>query len=202
MGTTIFADDFHNPMSGWTITTAASGTTFTYTVGGYVIGAVGDNMAHFAYAPYSAARQQLSVSMTGTLAGTATQGAALGVICRRGTGDSRLLYEFWVYDDGSYSIERRDGPVSTTGEPRELTSGHGTQPAGTAPLTVEGVCSTVDSETTRLVLYADGVQMDDITDTAYNMPNDAWLGGIGALSVGTDVQSMTFTRFVERDLSK
>lgn len=34
------------------------------------------------------------------------------------------------------------------------------------------------------------------------MPNDAWLGGIGALSVGTDGQSITITQFVERDLSR
>jgi hypothetical protein len=163
---------------------------------------LGNDLAHFAYAPYSEARQQLSMSTTATLTGTTTQGAGLGVICRRGTGDSRLAYEFWVYADGNYSIQRRDGPTSSSTPPRELIFGHGAQPAGATPITVEGVCATVDSETTRLVLYVNGVEMEDTTDIAYNMPNDAWLGGIGTLSVGADGQSITITQFVERDLSR
>ena len=201
-GTTIFSDDFHDPTTGWTTTTTASGTTYAYTADGYVIEALGDNVAHLAYAPYGSTREKLSMSMTATLTGTTTQGAGMGVMCRRGSGDARLVYEFWVYADGGYSIERRDGAASASTMPRELVSGPGAQPAGTTPITVEGICATVDSETTRLVLYVNGIQISDITDTDYNMPNEAWLGGIGVLSVGTDGQSVTVTQFVERDLSK
>ena len=199
-GTTIFSDDFHDPSSGWTTETLASGTTYSYGANGYVIVAKGD-LVHFAYSPYDTGRQQLSMSTTATLTGDTPNGAGFGVSCARGTGSSSLSYEFMVYSDGGWTIDRRDGVQDVNSEPTTVAQGSGADEAGLTPVTVVGTCATTDSQTTRLILYVDGKKVHDGTDTANSLSPDSWVGGLNVYSTGQGVQTFTVTKFEERDLS-
>jgi hypothetical protein len=174
-GVLVFSDDFHDPASGWLTETLPSGTTFKYTAGGLEVFAKGA-LHHISAAPYGRARAKISVSTTATQSSPAPDGAGFGVTCDRGTGDAEIRYEFIAYADGTWTIERLDGPLSATGSPPDvLKQGTLTAKPGATPLTIEGICVTqLDGKSTKLTLLINGVQVTQITDTASTLPDAGW----------------------------
>jgi hypothetical protein len=166
-GIVVFSDDFHDPASGWETDTLPSGTTFKYTPGGFEVFAKGA-LHHIAAAPYGRARSKISVSTTATQSSPAPDGAGFGVTCDRGTGEAEIRYEFIAYADGTWTIERLDGPLSSTGSPPDvLKQGALSAKPGATPLTIEGTCVTqADGASTKLTLRINGVQVSELTDSA------------------------------------
>ncbi len=174
-GALVFSDDFHDPASGWVTDTLPSGTTFKYTPAGFEVFAKGA-LHHIAAAPYERVRPKLSISMTATQSSPAPDSAGFGVTCDRGTGEEEIRYEFIAYADGTWTIERLDGPLSTTGAPPDvLKQGALSAKPGATPLTIQGNCVTqADGQSTRLTLSINGVQVTEITDTATTLPGTGW----------------------------
>jgi hypothetical protein len=176
-GTSVFADDFTDPNSGWA-TGSDDDSTYSYIPGGYSLSS--HVPAHFlSYAPYDVPAQQVSLSMTAVEAPGADPGAGFGVTCRRGPESaSQLRYEFVVSNKGQWFVERNEGDLSTTVEPTVLNEGTTQLVPGAAALTVSGVCATLaDGTTTRLALFLNGVKVIDMLD---DTPVDSagWLGGV------------------------
>ncbi len=199
-GASIYSDDFMDSESGWTTDTASSGTTYKYTTEGYVVGALGD-LHHFIYSPPHHSRQQLSMTVTAKET-AAPAGAGFGVSCRRGSGVSMLSYEFLLFADGSWAVERRNGAPDVNTGPETLEEGAGNVVPGSTPTTVQGVCATVDATTTRLVLFVNGSLVKDTSDTSNEMSTTAWLGGLDISSRSSAGQTVTITHYEERDLSE
>src|ERR1700752_172082 len=92
-GAVVFSDDFHDPNSGWSTGTLASGTTIGYSNGHYVIVAKG-SLQHYANAPYKSPLDELEMSVTATQSPGAPAGAGFGVLCYTGTGVQQVTYQF------------------------------------------------------------------------------------------------------------
>jgi hypothetical protein len=175
VGVVVFTDDFHDAASGWATDTLPSGTTYKYTSNGFEVHAVGA-LHHIAPAPHGRERQRIAVATTATQSSPAPAGAGFGVTCDRGTDAEEIRYEFIAFADGTWSIERLDGPLSTSGDtPNVLKSGSLPTKPGAVPMTVEGSCvSVAGSVTTRLGISVNGVKLADLTDDATTLPGAGW----------------------------
>ena len=200
-GTIVFSDDFSDPTSGWTTAPLPSGTTFAYGVGGYVVTAKGA-LHHFSFAPYVDPVQQLSQSVSATEPATpgASGAGGVGVVCRRGTGSSQLQYEFLVFSDRRWYVERRDGAAEGS-VPTVLKQGSLSAGPGSTPVEVDGMCaSETDGRTTRLALFVNGRKVADLANVASTFLDLGWRGGIDVAS-GANPSTFTVGHFAERDLA-
>jgi hypothetical protein len=197
-GVLVFSDDFHDPASGWMTDTLASGTTYKYTDRGFEIFAKGA-LHHISTAPYGRPRLKVAVAVTATQSTPAPDAAGFGVTCDRGTGSDEIRYEFIAYADGTWSIERLDGPLSATGDPPTvLKQGALAGKPGPEPMTVEGVCVLhADEATTDLTLYINGAQMAGITDTAGFLADTGWYAEL-LVSSDDPPTTVTVTKFEVR----
>ena len=199
-GGLVFADNFADPSSGWSSGTAASGTTFRYSNGTYVVVGKG-TLHHLLFAPYSRQLDQLSMEASATQTGGAPNGAGFGVFCDTGSGSAELAYELLVLQPGTWYVERSDGRVSPTNEVSIIKQGSSPEAPGVTPLTVTGMCATLaDGHTTRLALFVDGNLVADVTDFT-SATLSGWVGGVVTASRETQSTTVTFTQFKERNLS-
>ena len=198
-GTVVYTDDFAQRAFGWSEDTLDDGSTFANSAAGYVITGRSETSL-YVDAPSHVSRQQLSVSTTASL-DEALPDTGFGVVCFRGGENDVVTYEFIVMTDGAWYIARRAAPLSADTYPTMVASGDGATAAGTAPLKVVGVCASLDSKTTRLVMFVDGEQIADQTDTRENLPSGAWMSGIMVAAVAGG-PAVTFTHFELRDISK
>jgi hypothetical protein len=104
-----------------------------------------------------------------------------------------------LYKDSRSEIGRING--SSDQNVWIVTSGGGVSPVGTTPVTVQGMCSTLDSQQTRLVMFVNGVQVTDTTEGSTDLPSDAWIGEIDVAS-DANGETATLTHYEERDLSR
>jgi hypothetical protein len=198
-GTSVFADDFTDPNSGWGTGTDDE-STYAYTPAGYSMSS--HVPAHFlSYAPYDIPAQQISLSMTAVEAPGADPGAGFGVTCRRGPDSvSQLRYEFVVSNAGQWFVERNEGALSTTVDPTILNEGSTQLVPGAAALTVSGVCATLaDGTTTRLALFLNGVKVIDMLDDA-PVDSAGWLGGVLITNATNDPATAIVSIFSESTL--
>jgi hypothetical protein len=198
-GTSVFADDFTDPNSGWS-TGTDDDSTYGYTPAGYSMSS--HVPAHFlSYAPYDVPSQQVSLSMTAVEAPGADPGAGFGVTCRRGPdSSSQLRYEFVVSNKGEWFVERNEGALSTSVDPAILNEGSTQLVPGAAALTVSGVCATLaGGTTTRLALFLNGVKVADMLD---DTPVDSagWLGGVLTTNASNDPATAIVSIFNESTL--
>ena len=195
-GKVVFSDDFHDPGSGW-VTTPSAVATFSYGDDDYMVSGSG-SFYDQSYAPYSEPVTQVGISTTATQSVGAPVGAGFGVVCRQGSGQAEILYEFLLVNNTKWVILRHDGlPATAT-----LTLKEGTAPGspGATPNTVAGMCATQpDGQTTRLAMFVDGVAVADITDSAA-LPGGGWVAGIGIASIAATTSTVTATQFTERNL--
>lgn len=199
-GNVVFTDDFSDPNSGWSTGTTASGTTFEYSGGAYVVVGKG-SLHHLGFAPYD--RQVIQVSMTtsATQSTGAPNGAGFGVFCESGSGSTTLDYQLLVEEPGTWFLERSSGPVSPTNSASIIKQGSSPDAPGSAPVKITGMCATLaDSHTTRLALFVNGRLLVDATDTTSDAVS-GWDGGILTASRASQATTVTFTNFQERDLS-
>lgn len=199
-GTVVYADDFHDASSGWNSAVLPSGTTFGYALGGYVVNGKG-TLHHFAEAPFQSALGQLSMSITATQTAGAPPGAGFGVTCWRSEGPDRVRYEFIVVAPGTWYLER-DGGVDTLSS-RGIVLQKGTAKAGpgTSPITIVGVCATLDGGAVRLALFVNGEKMVDQLDRPGGASEFGWLSGLDVSSRDAGASSVMATRFEVRDLT-
>jgi hypothetical protein len=200
-GALVFTDEFHDPSSGWTTEPLASGTTFAYSGGEYVVVAKG-SLHHFSGAPYDVPLAELSMSVTATQSSDAPEGAGFGVTCAQGSGAQHIRYQFLVVLGGLFFIERKIGPDGGNVGPTVVKQGTSSASPGSTPMTLVGDCITAaDGQSTRLVLFIDGTMTADVTDTA-SVPSDGWLGGLDVSSIDTNPSTVSVTKFEERDVSR
>jgi hypothetical protein len=198
-GAVVFSDDFHDPASGWSTTTLPSGSSFSYRGGKYVVFAKG-TLHHYADSPYAQPHQQLSASVIATQSAGASVGAGFGVTFRRGSGAAEVRYEFVVLVGGEFFIEAGTGPDTATNAPVVVKQGTSPSAPGATPMTVAGACMTsTDGRATRLVLFVNGANLADITETQ-TLAGNGWVAGIDIASRDTSPSTVTITRFDERDL--
>ena len=112
-GKVVYSDDFRDASSGWSTAKLPSGSIFSYQSGKYVVFAKG-TLHHYAESPYALPHKQLTISVTGTQAAGAPDGAGFGVTCRRGLGPQQVRYQFLVLAGGQFFIEGGNGPDSGT----------------------------------------------------------------------------------------
>jgi hypothetical protein len=199
-GHVVFSDGFGDPHTGWK-STPTTGATYNYANGAYTITGSGA-FVYFASAPYTEPRQQLSVSITATLASDAPTDAGLGVGCGRGSGAAEIRYELIVFVDGSWVVERRNGAPSETTLPLVLKEGASATVPVSTPVTIVGVCATLsDGHTTRVALFINGTQGVDLTDTATTLTSTGWVGSILLAASDAKPTTLTVTRFEERDIA-
>ncbi len=198
-GTVVFSDGFSNPFSGWQ-TTPASGATFAYENGAYVIVPTG-NFHWFAVAPYQEPVQQMSAAVTATESTSAASGVGFGVMCFRGSGNSQVRFEFVAVNDGRWFIEENTGTPSPTRFPKILKQGHSPAELTTAT-TVEGACSTrSDDRTTSLTMFIDGTDVAD-ANAVVPVQGSGWLSAIVADSRQSAPSRITATHFAERSVAR
>jgi hypothetical protein len=192
-----FTDDFNDPHAGWKTKDEGAGT-FSYSNGGFTANAPG-NFIYHAVAPYDVPIQQIGVTMTATIAPGAPQGASFGPNCDEGTSLSNdFHYEFLLTNDSRWFIVRHQGVTSNP----TLTLKEGSAPvaAGTSSVTVTGMCATQgDGHTTRLVMFVNGTQVADITDS-HSLPTSGWVGAMSFGSLPGPVTVVTATEFTVRNL--
>jgi hypothetical protein len=198
-GGLVFSDDFSSNRSGWYEGSSHLGITARYTVSGYVVDTPDGAFNDFAMAPYEKTYEQISVTTAGRLGSSAPPDAGFGVVCDRGSGSSELLYEFVVFEDGSWYIGRRAGPDFDK-SPAVLHHGSGVALTG-EPLRVEALCATLDDSTTRLALFARGQVLADFSDTVATIPAGGWAAGLLISGTSTRQTQVTFTSFELRDLT-
>ena len=199
-GTQVFLDDFRDPNSGWFTGTAASGTTYAYSSSGYAI-AGKESLHHLAFAPYTRGLTQMSMEVTATQTAGAPDGAGFGVTCDTGEGSGELHYELLVLDPGTWYLERYVGAISQSNTGSIIKQGFAPSGPSSTPLTITGVCATLpDKHTTRLVLFVNGNQVADASDTSSNTLS-GWVSGLVDVSRASAVTTVTFTKFLERDIS-
>jgi hypothetical protein len=200
-GTVVFADDFKDPTSGWNAATLPSGTSFGYALGGYVVNGKG-TLHHFAEAPYQQALSQFSMSVTATQTAGAPAGAGFGVTCWRGDGDARVRYEFVVLQPGTWYLERDGGVDTLSSRGIVLEKGSAHVAPGTQPMTIVGMCVSIDSVSTRLALFVNGKKMVDRVDRSAGASDFGWLSGLDVSSRDTGESSVMVTHFEVRDLTQ
>ncbi len=194
-GTSVYSIDFTAGHSGWKEKTYEDGTRYEGTDAGYVITAR-DAFNYFSYAPYGSVKQQLSVSMTASQVGSGAD-MGFGVVCY--ADSENLSYEFIAFSSGDWVILKRQGTKAQQEDPITYAAGEGSTPAGATPMTIVGVCSSLDTRTIRVTMYVDGKEVSDTTDTNDTSELETWLGGI-VVSAETSGPTVTVTRFELRDL--
>ncbi|HLZ94150.1 MAG TPA: hypothetical protein VKT20_02330 [Candidatus Dormibacteraeota bacterium] len=199
-GAVVFADDFHDPTSGWNAATLPSGTSFGYALGGYVVTGKG-TLHHFAEAPFQDALSQLSMAVTATQTANAPPGAGFGVTCWRGDGDARVRYEFVVLAPGTWYLERDGGVATLSSRGVVLDKGTAHAGPGASPITIVGMCVSIDSVSTRLALFVNGKKMVDRVDRSAGASDLGWLSGLDVSSRDAGDSSVMVTRFEVRDLT-
>ena len=200
-GTVVFADDFKDPTSGWNAATLPSGTSFGYALGAYVVNGKG-TLHHFAEAPYQDALSQLSMSVTATQTAGAPAGAGFGVTCWRGDGDSRVRYEFVVLAPGTWYLERDGGVDTLSSRGIVIEKGSAHVAPGGRPMTVVGMCVSIDSVSTRLALFVNGKEMVDHVDRSAGASDFGWLSGLDVSSRDAGDSTVMVTHFEDRDLTQ
>lgn len=198
-GAIVFADDFEDPSSGWNAAVLPSGTSFGYASGGYLIAGKG-TLHHFAEAPFRTAVPQLGMSVTATQTLAAPDGAGFGVTCWRGDDTDRVRYEFVVLSPGMWYLERDGGVDTLSSRGIVLEKGTARVAPGATPMTIVGMCVTLDDRSTRLALFVDGSKMVDRVDRTAGS-GGAWLSGLDVSSRDSGDSAVTITRFEDRDLS-
>jgi len=198
-GTIVFSDDFLDPHSGWSAAVLPSGTSFGYADGGYLISGRG-TLHHFAEAPFHTGLQQLGMSVTATQSPGAPDGAGFGVTCWRGDGENRVRYEFVVLSPGTWYLERDGGVDTLSSRGVVLEKGTARVAPGASPITIVGMCLTLDDQSTRLAIFVDGSKMVDRVDKVAG-PQGAWLSGLDVSSREAGDSAVMVTRFEDRDLS-
>jgi hypothetical protein len=199
-GTVVFTDDFHDATSGWNSAVLPSGTSFGYALGGYVVNGKG-TLHHFAEAPFQSALSQLSMSVTATQTAGAPPGAGFGVTCWRGDGADRIRYEFVVLAPGTWYLERDGGVDTLTSRGIVLQKGAAKVGPGTSPITIVGVCATLDGGAVRLALFVNGQRMVDRLDRPGGASEFGWLSGLDVSSRDAGASSVMATKFEVRDLT-
>jgi len=198
-GAVVFSDSFGNPYSGWR-TDPASGATYTYENGTYVIVPSG-NLHWFAVAPYEEPVEQMSAAVTASENATASANVGFGVMCFRGSGSSQQRFEFVDLDDGQWFIEENSGVPSPSRTPRILEQGMTLVGLGRAR-TVVGACTTQpDGRTVNLAMFVDGSHVANLTATS-SRSAPGWLSAIVVDSRAASPSKVTVTRFEERDTSQ
>lgn len=200
-GALVFADDFHDPKSGWNAAVLPSGTSFGYALGGYVVTGKG-TLHHFAESPFTDALSQLSTSMTATQTESAPAGAGFGVTCWRADGQDRVRYEFVVLAPGTWYLERDGGTDTLTTRGVVMNKGLTQAAPGTSPLTIAGVCATLDSGAVRLALFVNGRKVIDRLDRPGGPGEYGWLSGLDVSSREAGDSSVMVTKFEVRDLTQ
>lgn len=199
-GKIVFADDFHDPASGWTTDSLPSGTTFGYTANGYVVVAKG-TLDHFADSPYTTPVSQIAIAVRATQSTDAPAGAGYGVSCWRGSDTAELRYDFVMTTGGGWSVDRRDGGLAS--QPLILKRGTSTAKLGSTPLAVTGMCATLaDGHTVRLVMFGGAEKVTDITDSAVALPDAGWQADLMLSSSAIHDSVVTVTHFEVRDLAR
>jgi hypothetical protein len=198
-GAIVFADDFQDPQSGWNAAVLPSGTSFGYSDGGYLITGKG-TLHHFAEAPFRTEVSQLGMSVTATQTAAAPDGAGFGVTCWRGDGADRVRYEFVVLSPRTWYLERDGGVDTLSSRGIVLEKGTARVAPGARPITIVGMCVTLDDQSTRLALFVDGAKMVDRVEKVAG-PGGAWLSGLDVSSRDAGDSAVTITRFEDRDLS-
>lgn len=198
-GGVVFSDSFADPRSGWN-RKPSTGVTYQYIPGGFAATATGNFIYHRG-APYEEPIQQISMSMTATIAPGAPAGANFGPNCDQGTTTtSDFHYEFELTTDSQWEILRHQGVATNTTE--ILKEGTAPVSAGPAPDTVVGMCATQsDGHTTRLVMFVDGTQVADITDS-YNLPGDGWVAGMSFGSENGTPTTVIASQFTIRNIGQ
>jgi len=198
-GTIVFADDFQDPHSGWNAAVLPSGTSFGYADGGYLITGKG-TLHHFADAPFHTGLPQLGMSVTATQTPGAPDGAGFGVTCWRGDGENRVRYEFVVLSPGTWYLERDGGVDTLLSRGVVLEKGTARVAPGASPITIVGMCLTLNDGLTRLALFVDGSKMVDRVEKVGG-GQGAWLSGLDVSSRDAGDSAVMITRFEDRDLS-
>jgi len=199
-GIVVFTDDFHDPSSGWFAGTTSSGTTYGYSGGAYAIDGHGF-LTHYVLSPYSVPLPQASATTTATQTSDAPLGAGFGVVCQQGTGQQMISYWLYISVGAVFHVSVVKGPDGPNNLPLSIKRGTSGAGPGSIPVTVVGDCLTAaDGKSTRLVLFANGVKVADVTDQS-TVPGFGWQMGILAPSQASRSSTVTYTRFEERDLS-
>lgn len=198
-GGVVFSDNFADPRSGWNVK-PSTGVAYQYVAGGFSATATGDFIYHRG-APYEEPIQQVSMSMTATIAPGAPAGANFGPNCDQGTlTSSDVHYEFELTTDSQWEILRHQGVSTNSTE--ILKQGSAPAAAGPSPDTVVGICATqADGHTTRLVMFVDGTQVADITDSL-SLPGGGWVTGMSFGSENGAPTTVTASRFVITNLAR
>jgi hypothetical protein len=198
-GTVVYTDDFHDPGSGWTTKTLPSGTRFSYGTREYIAVAAGD-LHHYAFSPFQLPEPQLSARVTATLSSGGARLSGFGIGCYRGSGAAQVRYELLLTGDGLWFLERGSGAPGDNGPQSILKQGTSTVIAGTTPLTIEGLCATLQGgQKTRLMLFIEGQQVADAIDTADTLPDRGWTAELIVISSASAQSTVVFTDFAERD---
>ena len=201
-GNIVFQDDFTDSNSGWFAGTSATGTDYAYTRDGYQITRTPTaTLDIFAPSPYATPIEWLSISATESISAGAGATSGFGVICRQGTGDSRVQYEFLLKTSGRWLVYLRTGAPSTTNEPTVLRAGTAQVSAGEKPLTLTGTCETAaDGMTTHLTFVVDGTTLVDFSNSE-TLAGTGWTAEAEA-AIGPPSATVTVVEFIERDLSR
>jgi len=171
-----------------------NGTNFAYVGSRYAVFTNGTGHS-LAFAPYHVGVPQMAASVTATQTVGAPTGAGFGVGCYRGTGASRIRYELLVTVPGTWYVERSHGDGLGV-QPTILRRGTSAIVPGASPITVEGVCATLsDGRTTRLVLFANGQRLTDLTDAQAGLPGPGWLAALDVDSRKAVPTRVTATHF-------
>jgi hypothetical protein len=196
-GTSGFSDNFSDSGSGWP-TNTVDGSTASYSNGGFTVNAPGI----FIYrreSPYRVPMKQIGVTMTAITEAGALHGGEFGPNCDQGTSTSDdFHYEFLLTTESRWFIVRHQG-VSAN-QTQMLKEGTAPVAAGSSPETVTGLCATQgDGHTTRLVMFVNGAQVADITDSQ-SLPASGWIGGMSFGGHSGSVAVVTATQFTVRNL--
>ena len=201
-GAVVFSDDFHDWNSGWA-NEVSTDAAWAFWPGTYKLSAKPAAQTDlFAVSPYREPVQALAVTATESISAEASATSGIGVVCRRGSGDSRVQYEFLLKTSGKWAIDVRTGAGAMLNFPRQVRGGHSGIAAGTTPVSLSARCISLDDGvSTRLILAIDGATVVDMTDTAASLPDFGWIGELEA-SIGPPSATVTATSFEERDLHR
>jgi len=140
------------------------------------------------------------MSITATQPAGSPANTGFGVVCRRGVGAARVQYEIYV-GGSQWVVERRDGAISGAA-PFVIKEGSSPSAAGPAPMTIVGMCATLaDGVSSRVAVFVNGTNVGDLVDTATALSGHGWLTGLIVVSSDKAPNTVTVTRFEERDLA-
>jgi len=175
----VFHDNFIDHDSGWYTGLSTSGTVYTYSPTGYQITLASTSLVDaFALSPYKKPLEGLSITATESISDGAADTSGIGILCRRGTGDSRVQYEFQLKRSGKWVVFLRTGAVSMNNAPVTLRSGTAPTSAGATPVSLAATCRTSpDRMTTQLTFAVDGTTVVDFSDAGSLLPDSGWVAG-------------------------